>query len=173
MTKPNVAPCKVCGKIPPFPGGTRCQRTDCGLIEWSASPPPLPQVPEPEWLARYRQSARPDHQACARDYDTLRAAFEQVREDVDSMTKMCDAYAIENQRISDERDRLAAELDAMKAAVRDFDKSTQWMQVEFDIAEESGELGFWPEGESIKFCKIVEARKKHAAAIAAAKLKGA
>ncbi|MDO8706725.1 MAG: hypothetical protein Q7J84_17485 [Sulfuricaulis sp.] len=27
--------CGVCGKTPPFSGGTRCQRTDCGLIEWA------------------------------------------------------------------------------------------------------------------------------------------
>lgn len=27
--------CKVCGKTPPFPGGTRCQRLDCGLINWT------------------------------------------------------------------------------------------------------------------------------------------
>lgn len=29
--------CKVCGKTPPFKGGTRCQRLDCGLIEWASS----------------------------------------------------------------------------------------------------------------------------------------
>jgi len=30
----SEAACKVCGETPPFKGGTRCQRTDCGLINW-------------------------------------------------------------------------------------------------------------------------------------------
>jgi hypothetical protein len=32
---PPTSACKVCGRTPPFPGGTRCQRLDCGLINWS------------------------------------------------------------------------------------------------------------------------------------------
>lgn len=30
--------CTVCGKTPPFDGGTRCQRLDCGLVNWANEP---------------------------------------------------------------------------------------------------------------------------------------
>lgn len=35
---PSASACKVCGATPPFHGGTRCQRIDCGLIEWTRTP---------------------------------------------------------------------------------------------------------------------------------------
>lgn len=64
--------------------------------------------------------------------------------------------------------RMKSERDAALDAVRDFGRSTEWMQTLFEIADEAGELGFWPDKEPILFQKIVEVRENHAATIALA-----
>lgn len=77
----NAVPCKVCGKTPPFPGGTRCQRTDCGLIEWAgtapASPAPCDRC-EDALPLRYQESSNRDYM----EYYSLYSATGELVADV-------------------------------------------------------------------------------------------
>ncbi len=107
-----------------------------GLIEQAADALArlaTPEAGEPEWLDRYRKSARPDHQACARDYDTLSTKLAQAEWDLVE-EQSYRAQVIHELR--DDTERVVKRAEQAEREVKDWEAIAEGRRIERDELRE-------------------------------------